>query len=218
MSEPVFGSLFERLTAYGDLVGLSMRVDLGEYARQIEPWADRFLHYNPNKPDIDRQGLSLTSLDGSMTGVPELTSLGEHNRAHGTRLTELSFQTVTPAYEALTSLHHVMQPFAPLGRCHILRLNAGGYFPPHRDEFTVNLRYSPVAFRIIVPLINSDTDTLVFLLDDKRVHMEPGRAYYMNTFKSHAAFSFQNNSQLLVMSVPFNLTQIQNLFRTFSHR
>ncbi len=218
MTEPVFGSLYERLTAYGDIVGLSLRVDLGQYETEIAPWSGHFVHYNPNKPSINRHGLSLTSLDGGMSGTPDLTSLGEHNRVHGTRYTEQSFQTVTPAYEALTSLHKVMQPFVPLGRCHILRLGEGGFFPPHRDEFTKNLRYTPVAFRIVVPLINADPDTMVFLHEDERAHLEQGRAYFMNTCKSHSVFSFRNNCQLLVMNVPFTLNHIQTLLGTFSHR
>ena len=37
-----------------------------------------YVKYNPRK-DIDRWGLSLTSLDGEMSGIPDLDSLLEYN-------------------------------------------------------------------------------------------------------------------------------------------
>ncbi len=85
--------------------------------------------YNPRK-EINRWGSSITSSHGENTGIPDLDSLYEHNRDHGTSYREGDFRTLTPSgkqyFEFLTESFD-------LGRSHFIRLGAGGYFPFHRD-------------------------------------------------------------------------------------
>lgn len=54
---------------------------------QLQDFENDWKQYNPRKP-IARWGLSLTSLDGGMTGNPDLDSLFEFNRLNGTKYGE----------------------------------------------------------------------------------------------------------------------------------
>ena len=45
-----------------------------------------YVKYNHRK-NINRLGLSVTSLDGGVTGVPDLDSLLQYNNIHGTNIT-----------------------------------------------------------------------------------------------------------------------------------
>ena len=47
----------------------------------------KWVQYNPRKP-IARWGASITSLDGGTSGIPDLDSLKEYNKEHGTDYTE----------------------------------------------------------------------------------------------------------------------------------
>ena len=84
-----------------------------------------YVRYNPRK-NIDRWGLSLTSLDGGMSGIPDLDSLREYNIENNTSYDEIDFNIPTPAYE---DFKEVLDPFAPwLFRTHILKLNSVDIF------------------------------------------------------------------------------------------
>ena len=73
--------MIHRLTQYGQLIELDITTD----AEAMIAWANEFdwVKYNPRK-DINRWGLSITSLDGGITGVPDLDSLYEYNKENKT--------------------------------------------------------------------------------------------------------------------------------------
>ncbi len=142
-----------------------------------------FVRYNPRK-DIDRWGLPLTSLDGGMSGIPDLDSLLEYNNENNTSYGEADFSTPTPAYEYFKE---VLDPFKLwLGRTHVLKMNPGGYFPPHRDAH--NLK----TFRLIVPLQNVSPPQVSFIVEDKILILEVGRMHFVDTVKMHYLFNTSN--------------------------
>ena len=53
-----------------------------------------YVRYNPRKP-IDRWGLSVTSLDGTMSGIPDLDSIREYNIENDTKYEEEDFNVPT---------------------------------------------------------------------------------------------------------------------------
>ena len=79
---------YQTLTQYGNFIEL----DVTTNAEQLVSWADTFdwVKYNPRK-DVNRWGLSITSLDGGLSGVPDLDSLYEYNKEHNTNYTEKDF-------------------------------------------------------------------------------------------------------------------------------
>ncbi len=160
--------------------------------------------YNRTKENFNRFGLSLTSLKGEVDGVIDLNSLKEHNRVNGTSYDEMSFRTPTAYWDKLSSLTAPVSMFKPhLGRSHLLRLDVGGFFPPHRDIGD--------SFRLISFLHTSPTDC-VFLVDDKKVFFEPDRFYYVNTCLVHSLFSFVDNSYVLVFNVEPNMETVSLVF------
>ena len=164
--------------------------------KQIFSFEQHFKPYNPRKLGYNRYGLSITSLDGGFSGVPNLDSLREYNKEHNTNLSENDFREWTPFFKTCTALQDITAPFHKyMGRSHILRLNKGGFSPFHRDSITL----IPESFRLLISF--SHFDRFVFLLDNERVYFEPGRLYFVNTRLTHGLFSFSDKSDLAVFNI-----------------
>jgi hypothetical protein len=123
-------------------------------------------------------------------GAPDLDSLREYNRENNTKYSESSFKTRT--------IHS--KPFdyflnnADVGRSHFLNLRAGGHFPWHRD-------YDNSTFRIIYTINRCNKHTMVWLEDERLLHLEDRRWYYINTKIQHAVFSFDDSCMFAVFNV-----------------
>ena len=90
--------LYSTLTAYGDQILLSPNLhDTDGFVEWTEENFE-YVRYNPRK-NVDRWGLSITSADGGLTGRPDLDSLKEYNKEHGTNWLEDSFNVPTPVLE-----------------------------------------------------------------------------------------------------------------------
>ena len=184
---------YHHLTALGDyyptqfeLYGTYESVDITE--EKFE-----YVRYNP-RINIDRWGLSLTSLDGGVTGVPDLDSIKQYNFNNGTSYKEDDFNVPTPVYHYFKNALDLFKPW--LFRTHILKLNPGSYFPPHRDAITLK------SFRLIIPLKNCKDPDVLFLIEDRVLHFEEGRLYFVDTVKQHQLFNSSSKpSYWLVMNV-----------------
>ena len=136
--------------------------------------------YNPRK-EINRWGSSITSLDGMNTGIPDLDSLYEYNRIHGTTYQEGDFRTLTDSGKKYFEI--LLQNF-DIGRSHFIKLGAGGYFPFHRDLGTDS-------FRLIYCVENCHPQNFVWIQNGRTLSMQDGSWYYVNTKIPHATFAFQ---------------------------
>jgi len=171
---------------------LRIEVDYKKLDEQIKNNKKYLVKYNPRK-NIERYGLPITSLDGNISGIPDLDSLPEYNKLNDTRYTELDFKTPTKFYD-LFNIKSIMEPFVPwIYRSHVLLLKPGGYFPPHIDgnPFTTDV------FRIIIPIFNSNYPKCMFLLQDKLLQFEYGSIYVLNTAKEHTIFSMDENINIV---------------------
>ena len=66
--------LYNIITAYGTVMPTKLRMtDTNNFINWTEENFE-YVKYNPRK-DINRYGLSITSIDGGVTGVPDLDSL-----------------------------------------------------------------------------------------------------------------------------------------------
>ncbi|MDX9730758.1 MAG: aspartyl/asparaginyl beta-hydroxylase domain-containing protein [Bdellovibrionales bacterium] len=210
-------SLFQQLHIYGDLIPLQATVDTDALERELEPFSEKWIQYNPKKTNNPRMGLSVTSLDGGMSGVPDLYSIYEWSKETGKKVSERDFNQPTDAYRACRSIHHLVEPFLPdVGRCRFVKFQPGGHFPPHRDG---SVSYVvPDYFRILVPLTNTSADTFHFILDGKLVAYEPGRAYLFNALKTHSVVSFAPDVLTLAVSVALtqeNVTKAVRMFKVY---
>jgi|TARA_E500000081_G_scaffold100231_1_gene101367 hypothetical protein len=189
---------YNSLLSFGDLIPLKLKCDVKKLFDETEKFV--YLKYNPRK-DIERYGLSITSLDGSLNGV-DLDSIKEYNKENNTEYDELSFNKFTEVYHTSSEIQKIVEPFKDhIGRSHILSLQEGGYFPPHRDlPVYVEQQNS---LRILVPLKGCNPPDMYFMYEDKPLHFEHGRAYFLNTNKSHNLFSFKG-SDMIVLNIKTN--------------
>ena len=186
---------YNSLLSFGDLIPLKLKCDVKKLFDETEEFV--YLKYNPRK-DIERYGLSITSLDGSLNGI-DLDSIKEYNKENNTEYDELSFNKFTKVYHTSSEIQKIVEPFKNhIGRSHILSLQEGGYFPPHRDlPVYVEQQNS---LRILVPLKGCNPPDMYFMYEDKPLHFEHGRAYFLNTNKSHNLFSLKG-SMMIVLNI-----------------
>ena len=87
-------------------------------------------------------------------------------------------------------------------RTHFLKFGPGGFFPPHRDW---NYTGEPTdVFRLIMPLRNVNPQ-FNFVLEDKILHWEIGRLYFIDTLRMHYLFNNSfTDSYWLVVNVDVN--------------
>lgn len=137
-----------------------------------------WVQYNPRK-EVNRFGASITSLDGEMTGIPDLDSLYEFNKINKTEFRESHFRKFTPQGARFQFLEEKFD----VGRSHFIRLGSGGFFPYHRD-------LGLDVFRIIYCIKSCHPTNFVWLQGDKSLQMQDGCWYYVNTKQAHATFSF----------------------------
>jgi len=177
-------NLYSILTQYGSHIMLKNKLKDSE---DFVKWTEEnfnYVRYNPRK-NVDRWGLSITSLDGGVSGLPDLDSLKEYNKENMTTYTEREFNKPTPVFDH-PDLRNFLQPVKNyIFRSHILKLNPGGYFPPHRDFWGTELG----SFRIVIPLKNIDPPGVNFILEDKILNWKQGHMYFLNTAKVHYTFN-----------------------------
>tara|TARA_B000000557_G_C20747427_1_gene431333 strand:+ start:127 stop:747 length:621 start_codon:yes stop_codon:yes gene_type:complete len=203
---------YSRLLTYGDVIPLKFECNADRLRQEIKEF--EFTQYNPRKPHIPRSGLSITSLEGKLDGI-DLDSIVEYNKEHNVHYTEMSFKTFTPVYYKSPELQKVVDPWkGHLGRSHILHLPPGGYFPPHRD--LARYREEQKSMRILVPLKDCNPPALYFVYDGQVLNFELGRAYFVNTNKSHSLFSYLW-SYMIVLNVECNETTYKIIGDNFLH-
>lgn len=206
--------LLQQLFLYGDFIPLVFKVDLEAYEKEITHFDKNWVVYNKHKGNTGRHGLSVTSLDGGLSGNPDLQSLYEYSKETGRSFSENDFNVPTQVYKNVESLHPILNFFeGGLGRCRIVKFSAGGFFPPHRDQ---SIKYQvPDYIRIFVPLLNTGENSLYFIHENKKINYEPGRAYLFNPLKTHSVFSFTENVHTFAMSLVLNQLNIKNAIDSF---
>jgi len=68
--------LYQNLLSFGDKIELNLFCNVGNLLKEIKDF--QWHQYNPRK-EMNRHGLSVTSLDGKLGGV-DLDSLYEYNK------------------------------------------------------------------------------------------------------------------------------------------
>ena len=193
--------IFNALSLYGSVYALLYRFDIKQLSLDLRPFENEWKPYNPRKPDYRRWGLSLTSLDGGLSGQPDLDSVREYNLENGTQLNETSFREWTAVARANAELRGCLEHFSPhVCRSHLIRFGAGGFFPPHRDGLSLR----PATFRLFSVLSNSTTTDYQFVIDGKAHVFIPGVLYFINTLLEHSFFAFTPGVTILVLNIECN--------------
>lgn len=173
-------TLYSALTRFGNYYPIRLAYEVDNIIHDLEE-KFKWVQYNPRK-NIDRHGLSITSLDGGLTGRPDLDSLYEYYKETGIRIDDLAINKKTPVYSYFKDW---LIPFEhDLGRTHVIKLNQGGFFPPHRDHKHANID----SFRLFLPL-NYDSNSVFFMLETYKMEFRNGTMYFIDTAKMHTLFN-----------------------------
>ena len=154
----------------------------------------------------DREGLLLVGLEGDRP--TDSLSRPEAIKRAGRMLYEKDFKYPTQAYKDLTSIHPLLDYWGELGRTMIIRANAGGWFPPHRDSPYL----ARDCFRVITFLGNgSDMHSYEWWLGEQRRTVVANQTYYVDTRQVHRTHSWCNDSLHLILNVPKTWENIMKL-------
>jgi hypothetical protein len=200
------------LLTLGSFEPLKIHIDLNKYMQEISHYNNDWVDYLPrtDRPN-NRKALTLTNLPGKTH--KDVPSLAEASYAAGRRLSELEFNERTDVYKSCTSLHEFLDMWQPLGRTFIVQSNTGGYFVPHRDHPSIPRE----CFRLIVFLNNCGPLQYDWLMDDRKMYIQPGQVYYVNTRMTHRTISWVDNSQHLILNVPFTTANVGKVIANLAH-
>ena len=196
----------------GPFEPLNIHIDLQKYLQEIKEFDSQWVDYLPrtDRPN-NRQALTLTNLSGKTH--QDVPSLAEASYAAGRRLSELEFNEKTDVYHACTSLQPFLDSWQPLGRTFIVQSNIGGYFVPHRDHPSMPRE----CFRLICFLNNCGPLQYDWLMDDRKMNIQMGQVYYVNTRMTHRTISWVDNSQHLILNVPFTTDNVAKVIANLAH-
>jgi hypothetical protein len=196
----------------GPFEPLNIWIDIGKYLSEIAEFDKDWVNYLPrtDRPN-NRKAMTLMSLPGKTH--KENTSLAEASYAARRQLSELEFNSPTDVYKSCISLSSVLDQWQPLGRSLIVRCDTGGYFVPHRDFPSMPRD----CFRLVAFLNNCGPLQYDWLMDDRKMYIQPGQLYYVNTRMTHRTISWVDNSQHLILNVPMNTANVAKVIANLAH-
>jgi hypothetical protein len=201
------------LLSLGDFEPLKFKIDTRKFMEEIKQFDNDWVDYLPrtDRPN-NRKGLAITNLPGN--NHTDNPSHAQASYASEKKLIDLHFKSKTDVFHACTSLHELIDYFDPVGRTFLIKCNVGGYFVPHRDSPCIPRD----TFRIAVFLNNCSPLEYDWIIGtDTKLAIEEGRAYYINTRKTHRTISWTNNSIHLIMNVRFNNTNVAKCIAKLQH-
>lgn len=202
-----------QLSALSTVEPLNYNVDWGKFKKEISDWDGKWTPY------LQRQGVANDREALLVVGAPgdkpnEYVSRPEACIAAGRELDETDFNTPTELFYQLESLKDLLNYWSPLGRTMLIKSNAGGYFPPHKDEPLLNRTCFRVA-AFIGP--NVDHEAFEWVSDGHTWPIRQNRAYYVDTRKTHRTHSWVNDSIHLIMNVPKTWENVVKLISATKH-
>lgn len=162
-------------------------------------FADEFTPYQEYKDGHNRFALPLVTSENNDSFI----SLQD------TPKSELDFKTETNYLRYTPSLQKFIHRFE-FGRAHAISLKKGGFFPPHRDG-PIPSRLDEECFRVLITLGGCDNDKFITIIDNKVLPLKSYRAYYINSFKTHSAFSFSDDCNFIILNFRISLDNVKTL-------
>ena len=194
--------LYSSLCNLGQTAKLKFNINGYEVIHQLKQFENNWCPYNTIKDTVNnRWGLPITSHSGDVMDNYHLNSFGYMQEYNNADMKEENFTTPTDVYHAIPDLKKVVDEFAPdIGRVHLLRVDKGGFFPPHRDFPGLGPEY----FRLLCVFGNCKPENFVHMLDGKPFYPDPGFLYFINFQLDHSVFSFSDGLYALILTVKLN--------------
>lgn len=177
---------------------LELRINVRNFMKEISQFDNSWVPYLRRDGIMNnREGLLLVGLDGDT--MSDSLSMPEARRRTGKKLRETDFDTPTELYDALPSLHPLLNYFQPLGRTMLVKANKGGFFPPHKDSPILTRE----TFRVVAFCSNHCSGSnFEWEMENQKMPIEPGMSYYVDTRKTHRTHSWADDSIHLIMNIP----------------
>ena len=194
--------IWNSLCNMGQTMKLKWKINEHEVLEQLEQFKDNWCPYNVKKDTHNnRWGLPITSHTGDVMDNYHLNSFGYMQKYHDVEMKEENFTTPTEVYNKVPELAKLVDAFKPdIGRVHLLRVDKGGFFPPHRDFPGVG----PEWMRFLMVFGKCKPENFVHMLDGKPVYPDPGYLYFVNFQLDHSVFSFSDGLYALILTVKVN--------------
>ena len=194
--------IWNTLCNMGDTIKLKWKINEHEVLEQLEQFKDSWCPYNVKKDaNNNRWGLPITSHSGDVMDNYHLNSFGYMQKYHDVEMKEENFTTPTEVYNKIPELAKLVDAFAPdIGRVHLLRVDQGGFFPPHRDFPGVG----PEWMRLLLVFGKCKPENFVHMLDGNPMYPDPGYLYFVNFQKDHSVFSFSDGLYALILTCKVN--------------
>ena len=202
------------LLTLGDFEPLDFKIDVSQFMREIATFESDWVEYLP-RPGVfnNRKALTVTNLPGK--SHRDSPSQAQAIAELGRTVSEIEFNQPTAVYQHCNSLKPVLDTFSPLGRSFLINSGPGGHFLPHRDHPAVPRK----TFRLAAFLNNCGPLQYDWLIDtDRKLPIEMGRVYYINTRKTHRTISWTPNSIHLIMNIPMTSENVAKVLYHLQHR
>lgn len=195
-------TLWNSLCHLGDYVKLKGQIDHYQVVEQLKQFDDKWVRQNGLKdPTNNRWALPITSHSGSVDDNVHLGSFGYMQNEQQIEMKEENFITPTEVYHAIPEIKKLVDMFSPdIGRVHVVRVDRGGFFPPHRDFQGL----SPEYLRLLVVFGRCSPENYAQIVDGRLIYPEPGWLYFSNVQLDHSVFSFSDGLYSLILTVKLN--------------
>jgi len=202
------------LLQLGDFEPLDFKIDVRQFMSEIQQFSNDWVTYLP-RPNAfnNRKSLTITNLPGKTH--KDSPSQAQATVELGRPVSELEFSHPTAVYNSCESLKPLLKTFSPLGRTFLINAGVGGHFVPHRDHPSMPRQ----SFRLAAFLNNCGPMEYDWIMEtDKKLPIEMGRVYYINTRKTHRTISWTSDSIHLIINVPMTSENVAKVLYHLRHR
>ena len=185
-----------QLQLLGDWEKLKFKIDYKTFKKDKKNLKKWYRPFQPKKNILnDRESILLYGLDGDTPIEP--TGLDQIYIKLGYKPKESEFCYPTEAKDQLTCCKEIFDWWGNWGRSFLIKLNAGGFYPPHRDHFI--LQRDTIR---LIGFIGDSSDKLEWEIDGRRRYFQPNSLYYVNTAKLHKLSAWDHDCDMLVLNLP----------------
>lgn len=201
-----------QLSAIGVWEPLDFKIDHSVWRQDKVRLKDLWRPFQPREGILnDRDSILLYSLPGDTATSP--TGLSHIHANLGRMPRESEFTHPTEAVELFHSCKEIMECFSPMYRSFIISLNAGGFYPRHRDHFLINRE----SFRLIT-FLGDSSDSLEWEVEGSIKTFLPNTTYYLDTRKMHRLASWKHGSTMVVWNVPKTWSNVLKVLKHLKHK
>lgn len=184
-----------QLNALGDWTLLKFKFDHNQWIQDQKLLEPFWRPFQPREGILnDRDSILIYGMNGDTCDTP--TGLAQYLQRIGYVPDESEMKYPTEARQHFKTCDEVFDYFDPVSRTFIVKLNAGGFYPRHRDFPYISRK----TFRLIA-FLGDSSDQLEWEVDGRIMHFIPNRIYYVNTMKMHRLCSWRHDSAMVIFNV-----------------